>query len=160
LTKIYSMLKFEHHIVNPKSNTMKKFFFIFILGAFFASAGKADAQTLKSYPIPSYNVIVNGFASFQEYQNGGTTPSDKKKTIRVATTSLKSLSTFNMTVFAYSLDRQDRLGPFYITAGEDLSIAVDDRDWGLLIKSENEAVVDVWIEGSGIGLLGRSGHKQ
>jgi len=139
---------------------MKKFIFIFVLGVFFASTATVYSQTLKPYPIPSYNVIVNGLASFQEFQNGGTIPMDKKKTIRVATTCHLPASTFDMIIYAYSLDRQDRMGPYYITAGQDLSIAVDDRNWGLLIKSESEAVVDVWIEGSGIGMLGRLGHKQ
>jgi len=50
------------------------------------------------------------------------------------------------TVWIYSLDEQDILGPYNVSCEELLSVEIDERDWGVVVQSEYHVYVDVWIE--------------
>ncbi|MCX6278497.1 MAG: hypothetical protein NT004_10405, partial [Bacteroidetes bacterium] len=50
------------------------------------------------------------------------------------------------TVWIYSLDGLDVLGPFSVLCSETLVTAIDERAWGVLVQSNDDIVVDVWIE--------------
>jgi len=96
-------------------------------------------------PIPSYNVVVNHNENFQE------TIGDLQRLIlvkaqRALNVKIKGSSSSMATIWAYSLDGQDRLGPYYAYGGETVSIPIDDRPWGVTVQSDDPIIVDVWIE--------------
>ena len=60
----------------------------------------------------------------------------------------KNLDTLsNMaTVWIYSIDGLDILGPYYVTCGNTLEVEIDDREWGALVESDMDINVSVWID--------------
>jgi len=60
----------------------------------------------------------------------------------------KNLDTLsNMaTVWIYSLDGLDILGPYYLACGNTLEVEIDDREWGALVESDMDINVSVWID--------------
>ncbi len=103
--------------------------------------------TFAQFPIPSYNACVDNRATFKEEAKQFTFSqnTDGKRILHVAYKSNKTLSD-TITVYACSLDGQTLLGPAYLTPGQTISVEIDDREWGVLIYSDIEVVVDVWIE--------------
>jgi hypothetical protein len=53
-------------------------------------------------------------------------------------------------VWVYSLDQTTVLGPFTVNCGETLTIAIDDGEWGVLVESDEEIIVDVWFSQPGL----------
>jgi len=49
-------------------------------------------------------------------------------------------------VWVFTIDQTTILGPFYLGCDQILEVPIDDRAWGVLIESEDEILVDVWIE--------------
>jgi len=98
------------------------------------------------YPIPSYNAVVDNRATFIEQSNSVKQISytDSKRYIKILRKVFKTPS-LDVTVFASSLDGQTTLGPFYIEPGQTISIEIDNREWGIVVFSEVEVVLDVWI---------------
>lgn len=65
------------------------------------------------------------------------------------------------TVWVYSLDQTTVLGPYTVTCGQTLSVPIDERQWGVLVESEEEVIVDVWIEtGDNSSIQGCKNEKQ
>jgi hypothetical protein len=117
------------------------FFLLIIVQAGFS-------QTIKPYPIPSYNIQVNGMAVFQESAvSENDSPLGRRK-IHVQIICQKNLDTLsNMaTVWIYSLDGLDILGPYYLACGNTLEVEIDDREWGALVESDMDINVSVWID--------------
>jgi hypothetical protein len=50
------------------------------------------------------------------------------------------------TVWIYSLDLQTVYGPYTVYGGETLSVGVDWGEWGAYVTTDDQIVVDVWIE--------------
>ncbi len=126
---------------------MKKSLFLLLLYAVVVSScNSLFAQKSKPYPIPSYNVLVNGIANFQESMltNGGLLRG--KATANIRTICNKTFNLSNITVYVYSLDGLDCLGPFAMSCGQSLSVEIDDRAWGVAVQTEYDVPVDVWIE--------------
>jgi len=103
------------------------------------------AQIPPPYPIPSYNVPVNGTATFQETITDPNSPPAARGE-RVLIVRVKGSSSSLATIWVYSLDGQDRLGPFYAYGGETVSVPIDEREWGVIVQCEDPIEVDVWIE--------------
>ena len=115
------------------------------------------------YPIPSYNVNVISKATFQESQgstgvsllnrnNNGQVwaPMAKREMdVRVNCSGVSPNGTCQATVWVYSLDGQTILGPYTVNGGDVLSVPIDDRDWGVLVITDDDITVDVWIESDG-----------
>jgi len=40
----------------------------------------------------------------------------------------------------------DTLGPYLVQCGETLTVEIDEREWGVLVETGSETLVDVWIE--------------
>ena len=124
---------------------MKNTFGFLILFLFMAISG-LNGQTVPTYPIPSYNITVNGYANFANIHS--TTP-DNTKGKRQVSIHLKSgpLADTNCvsTVWVYSLDQTSILGPYTVNCGETLTVDIDERDWGVLVESEEQVIVDVWF---------------
>jgi hypothetical protein len=126
---------------------MKKLFFISVLVCF---AG--INQLFSANPIPSYNVLVLGKASFQESTKpiiGNTVPDEKRQmNVQSSTASpTKGFAGFILRARAYRLDGSMVLGPFYFQVGQTLQISIDDRAWGVEISSDQPSRESVWIVG-------------
>jgi len=108
-------------------------------------SNKIQSQTYKPYPIPSFNVVVQDPASFQE-SSCSTVKAKKEIKITVKPGCLTDSTSCFATVIVYSLDHQTILGPFQVNCGETLTIPIDEREWGVLVTSDTPVVVSVWIE--------------
>ena len=97
-------------------------------------------------PIPSFNVPVYHLANFQESQ-----PPKGKRDMNVIIHGVEVpySDTCKATVWVYSLDRNDILGPYTLYNEETLSVGIDDREWGVIIESEDHVTADVWISDEG-----------
>ena len=124
---------------------MKKTFFITIMMiAFGIIHGYGQGTPL--YPIPSYNITVNGFANFQENTLSQThvQPAEKRM-LYVEVKTPSTSSDCQATAWVYSLDNTTVLGPFTVDCSEPLQVGIDDRAWGVLIDTDEELIVSVWI---------------
>ena len=107
------------------------------------------SQDFPVYPIPSYNITVDGYADFM---NQISTPQQNNdKGIRRVIIHLKSAFEPSLpcqaTVWVYSLDLTTVLGPYSLVCGDELPVQIDERDWGVFVETEDKVIVDVWIEG-------------
>lgn len=107
------------------------------------------SQTGPNYPIPSYNVpIDSGCAHF--YERGITFSGDLTREKRNAIVTIEKrtpgLSDCRSLVWIYSLDELDILGPYVVLCCETLTVEIDERDWGVLVETDSDVLVDVWIE--------------
>ncbi len=124
---------------------MKKFLFtLSILVCSLYCQLSVSAQTSRPYPIPSFNVLVDPSAVFQETTNSN---SKGKRNIKIHVSSPQKNDTTSCfaNVMVYSLDLQDALGPFHIDCGETLSVPIDEREWGVYVISDTPVIVSVWI---------------
>lgn len=129
---------------------MKKIFFISIILVAFIGIIRAYSQVMPIYPIPSFNIRVNGYANFREdYHSENSKQSKAKREVDVQVKSVTGTGNCNATVWIYSLDHTTLLGPFAVNCDEILVTPIDDREWGVLVESEEDIIVDVWIIGDG-----------
>lgn len=104
---------------------------------------------MAQYPIPSYNVPVSYRACFEESttnENPQTT-SRGKRMMKIQS----SCSGVNATIceakgWVYSLDGLTVLGPFTLGCNETISVEIDEREWGVLIETDCDMNISVWIE--------------
>ena len=106
----------------------------------------AYLQNVPTYPIPSYNVNVNGTANFIPFGSNLSTLGNTKEK-RSQNVAVRGSYGSYATVWVYSLDGLDVLGPYVVYAGETLSVPIDDRDWGVLVQTSYEIQVDVYVTG-------------
>lgn len=125
---------------------MKKIMLFGIL-LFFVSFLKINAQGIKTYPIPSYNILSNGSSNFKEmvaknilFQSRG----HREVNVKNSGGQLCPIQ-----IWVYSIDGQSILGPFTVNPDETIRIEIDEREWGVYSESECEAIISVWIEDSG-----------
>jgi len=138
---------------------MKKELILAVLLLLLFGLQKAFCQ----YPIPSYNVNVTSWANFQEHplssgvstrnsNNAGGVGSPMAKrnmNVQVNCCGFASTDSCKATVWVYSLDGETILGPFTVYGGDILSVPIDDRDWGVIVSTEVDITVDVWIGSDG-----------
>jgi hypothetical protein len=119
------------------------FFTMALLSGLMISTVKG--QNYKPYPIPSYNVIVDDPAAFQE-----TAPATNRAKRDVKVTIKPGMCTDTTTCYAevlvYSTDHQTILGPYIVYCGETLTVPIDERAWGVVVTSETAVEVSVWID--------------
>jgi len=126
---------------------MKTKFVISILALMAFVSLKVFCQHFPTYPIPSYNIPLDSLANFAEKSfSDQSAPTDGKREMNVQIRPKVLTGTCSATVWVYSLDRTTILGPYDIVSGQVLSVEIDDREWGVLVESEDEVIVDVWIE--------------
>jgi hypothetical protein len=105
-------------------------------------------------PIPSYNVSLNGKAIFQEVNpisiKVNNYPSDEKRDMNVtdAGSANGPVGGSPMVVYFYRLDKTIVLGPYYLTAGQTMTIPIDNNPWGVSTISDSQTLVSVWADGS------------
>ena len=119
---------------------MRKIFYLTIV-IFWLGIISISAQN----PIPSYNVPVYNHANFQE-QNKSFNANLLNRGKRAVNVKVVGGISSMATIYIYSLDYQNILGPFIVNGGETLTIDIDSREWGVLVNSEDHVTVDVWID--------------
>jgi hypothetical protein len=118
--------------------------YVLILFAVTAFINPVKAQ----YPIPSYNVSVNGKATFEENEQlilSPESPSRIRNVIVHSSVVHMDPSTPDISIRFYSLDGQNTYGPYLMDSNYKI-FEIDDRQWGVLIVTDQEISVDVWIE--------------
>ncbi len=118
--------------------------YILILFIVVAFTNPVKAQ----YPIPSYDVSVYGKATFEENDRQQLSSEGSRRTrqLIVHTTIVHmNASSPDILVWIYSLDGQNRYGPFTVSNNY-ITFEIDFRQWGVLIFSDEEILADVWIE--------------
>ena len=107
------------------------------------------SQAMPVYPIPSYNVGVLGVALFEESAGQSKdNPCRERRKIHIQVNCQKNIADNDrdVTVWIYSLDGKDVLGPYTVSCGNTLEEAIDEREWGVMVKSEIEVYISVWID--------------
>lgn len=117
------------------------FFLMFLLAGF-----NSFSQSIPVYPIPSYDVTVTGYANFKDNLHVQNNPVKARRDIHVQVRSGTESLNCQATVWVYSLDQTTVLGPYTVTCGQTLTVPIDERQWGVLVESEEAVIVDVWIE--------------
>jgi hypothetical protein len=103
-------------------------------------------QGIAVYPTPSYNILVDGYANFR--QSTLSQPLFQPAEKRVLDVEVKTPSTTSecqATVWVYSLDNLTVLGPFTVNCSEPLQVVIDEKEWGVLIDTDEELIVSVSI---------------
>lgn len=119
----------------------------FLLLLMLMGVAKCVSQNLPTYPIPSFNITVDSLANFRETVHSSSPEIiDGKKEINVQIKSKVETGSCEATIWVYSIDQTTVLGPFDLTCGNTLTVEIDDREWGVLVDSDDEILVDVWIE--------------
>jgi hypothetical protein len=124
---------------------MKTILFIFMFG-FLTGFSPVRENSITLYPIPSSNVEVDGFANFRET----TTPNsmaipEGKRYINVIVTSSYPHGNAQATVWFYSLDSLEMIGPYSVSESNELTEEIDFNAWGALVETDEEILVTVWI---------------
>ena len=94
------------------------------------------------YPIPSYNVTIRESAYFLEDQ-----PTRGRRDANIKTQCVGSsfIENRDIVVYLFTQDLSTVLGPYYLGCGETLTVPIDELPWGVLVESEKEITVDVWM---------------
>jgi hypothetical protein len=134
---------------------MKKIFYVSVLLITVFGFLQGFSQSIPTYPIPSYNIRVIDNANFQEnYRDCNSDKKREKREVNVHIRSAISDPNCQATVWVYSLDQTTVLGPFTVDCGETLTVAIDDGEWGVLVESDEEIIVDVWFSAGGNNSVG------
>ena len=125
---------------------MKKIFVATIICVLFCLHG-TFAQTIRPWPIPSFNIPVFGRALFQENVHPSKDNTEGRRKLHIEVSSQKTPDTLTnpVTVWIYSLDHTTILGPYSVNYGMTLTVDIDDREWGVIVESSETVVVSVWI---------------
>lgn len=99
-----------------------------------------------SKPIPSYNVNISSTANFQEKDRNKNDPNsgEKGKRYMIVVTNVAGPSKLPIIVWVYSLDGRDIQGPFTLYGNDEISVPIDDRDWGTIMQTTEKSTVSVW----------------
>lgn len=136
---------------------MKKlisFLMILILGA--------GIHLQASKPIPSYKVQVSKDANFQEKTNRPNGPNYDLagKRDMIIWITVAGPSTDPISIWVYSLDKQDILGPYILYDSGEISVPIDDRNWGVIVQCDVQVTVSVYTDDGGGGTsVGGSGNE-
>ncbi|MDP1621274.1 MAG: hypothetical protein Q8M08_02940 [Bacteroidales bacterium] len=125
---------------------MKKIFVAIFICVLFCLQGTI-AQTIRPWPIPSYNIPVFGRALFQENAHPTTDNTDGRRRIHIQVSSQKTPDTIapSATIWVYSLDHSTIYGPYTVNVGTTMTVDIDDREWGVMVEADESIVVSVWI---------------
>jgi len=127
---------------------------------FFTVSSPVRQNGITVYPIPSYEVEVNGFANFRESSspNSFVIPAGRRD-INVIITSSYPHGNAQATVWFYSLDSLEIMGPFSISEYEILTESIDFKTWGALVESDEDILASVWTGNNSQPLLYRRSSK-
>jgi hypothetical protein len=125
---------------------MKKIMFISILFVASLNWSHSNAQGIAVYPIPAFNVNINFPVNFREVRlNQSLMQTEEKRELDVEVKTPTNGLNCQATVWVYTLDYRTVLGPYTISYGVPLSVAIDESQWGAFIEPDSEMTVNVWI---------------
>jgi hypothetical protein len=131
----------------------------FIIAMLIFGPAAMFGQNFPNYPIPSYNVTVDGYANFVNLHSGTNGGSRKQRQVIVHLRStMQENQNCHATIWIYSKDQTTILGPYDVACGETLTVGVDEREWGVFVDSETAVIVDVWY-GEGALLRPKGNQK-
>jgi hypothetical protein len=147
-------------IINKKYLGWKLPHVIFLILISLGCSFHGHSQSFPRYPIPSYNVPVDGFANFSNQSSVSqksslnekrsiTSPENKRDIIIRISSATTPGQSCKATVWVYSLDLTTVLGPYYLSCGNEISVEIDDRQWGVMVDSQDKVVMDVWMDDGG-----------
>jgi hypothetical protein len=136
----YFISYFSHQQLHfqPTICLMKKLIIVLILCC--ACTGILKGQN----PIPSFNTPVYSIANFQEGLSKKSNADETRGKRTVVVHSNGQTGTI-ATVYVYCQDFQTIYGPYTLYGGQTLQVEIDDREWGVMVTSEDHITVDVWI---------------
>lgn len=124
---------------------MKKYQFFIVILILSIGYVRLNAQPIPVYTIPSSDIDVNGYANFIENYSNSSSP-DQVLEKRQVNVQIKSVTHgCQVNIWVYTLDRTTILGPYTMTGDDLLTVEIDDNEWGVLVESEDEVLVSVWI---------------
>ncbi len=107
---------------------------------------QSTAQSIPTYPIPSYNVEFSGYADFREAYHEQNAPSGlEKREVNVEIKSSGASTPCSVRVWVYRLDQSITLGPYTAYCEQLLTVEIDENEWGVLIQSTTDVEADVYI---------------
>jgi hypothetical protein len=97
-------------------------------------------------PIPSYKEKVSRVANFKEKHLGDFGPDNgiKGKRYMVVVAQVAGPSKTPITIWVYSLDLRDIMGPYTVEGSGEIEVPIDGREWGVLVQCEDKCSVSVW----------------
>jgi hypothetical protein len=114
---------------------------ILMVSAVFATPGN---------PIPSFNFNLKNRANFQE-NNSSVINFGLNKERRDMNVSNDTpghgpggYGSGRIEVIIYRLDLTVVLGPFIVTAGETLTVPIDQHQWGVFTRTNHNTIISVW----------------
>jgi hypothetical protein len=126
---------------------MKKTMILLGLVFFVCGLSSSFAQSTTVYPIPSFNFQMNEpEVTFFEVKNVSTTYREKRDMEVVVNTRSTSSNSFFATVFVFKVNPMKILGPYIVFSGQQLTVPIDNAKWGVRVKSDHAAEVDVWTD--------------
>lgn len=133
--------------VHLNFKTMKKTFFITVVMVVLGFI-HGYGQGLQVYPIPSYNVDVNGFANFRETtQFQALVQPAEKRVLDVQVKTVSGSNDCQATIWVYTLDNSILLGPYTVYCNQPYQVAIDPSElWGVLVDMDEDLLVSVWID--------------
>ena len=98
-------------------------------------------------PIPSYKAPVTHRANFEEkHHKDGDKMDPKGKRNMIIVSNVIGPAKLPMTIWVYSLDGKEILGPYTIIGSGELVVPIDGRPWGIVVEFEGKATVSVWTD--------------
>jgi hypothetical protein len=105
------------------------------------------AQLQAAKPIPSYKAPVIRVANFTEKHHKNDLKSEPKgRRYMMVVAQVAGPSRDPIFIWVYSLDKRSILGPYTIIGSGELTVPIDDRLWGVLVKCDTKVVVSVWTD--------------
>ncbi len=105
-----------------------------LFSVFFAVAIFFSANVFAQFPISSYDTPVTPGTYFAMSRTSNPAMSAEKRKMVINTTDPETAPTMGYVTFlAYSLDMQTFKGPYTIEVGSSKTIAIDERQWGLVV---------------------------
>ena len=107
-------------------------------------------QLFAANPIPCYNVVVSGKATFQESNRPITSivPTDERRQMNIETSTSSSPTAGITRTFVvaklYQIAGHGTMGPYFIPCGQTLSVAIDDQAWAVDLFTEDYSIVSVY----------------
>ena len=118
-------------------------FLLFLIGL---SSSQAQTNNYNVQPIPSFNFAMNEpVANFFELKSPGVNREKRDMEVVVNTRSTSSFPFF-ATVYVFKVVPNKVLGPFYVYAGQQLTVPIDNSRWGVRVLCDRPADVSVWID--------------
>lgn len=105
------------------------------------------AQNNQINPIPSYNFPISSlFTAFQEKPTHSAPQREKRDMDIVISSSSSNPGQVSAKVWVVKENALLALGPFTVYPDQVLSVPIDNGQWGVIIKTDDNVTASVWID--------------